>query len=137
MISLKEFLGGADWIMVPLIHQHNIEDFLPKLNLLRAVYGKPMYVSSGYRFYEDHLRIYKSKGIPESKIPWGSLHLQGLACDFADPYGHLAAYCKANCKNPTHPIVVEGLYFEDFNHTRGWVHVQAKPPRSGKRIFIP
>jgi len=45
--------------------------------------GQPVTITSGYRSLQDHLRIYKQKGITDkSKIPMGSYHLKGLAADF-------------------------------------------------------
>lgn len=45
--------------------------------------GQPITITSGYRSLQDHLRIYKEKGITDkSKIPMGSYHLKGLAADF-------------------------------------------------------
>lgn len=30
-----------------------------------------------------------------------------------------------------------GVYFEDFNYTPSWTHIQIVPPKSGKRIYVP
>jgi hypothetical protein len=57
-----------------------------------------------------------------------------LAVDFVDDEKQtLGKWCLTNIK-----VLEElGLYMEDLRHTKGWVHLQNTPPRSGKRIFIP
>lgn len=92
-----------------------------------------MKVTSGLRTREDQLRIYKAKGIPESKIPWGSKHLTGGAVDIFDPEKKLQAWCLANIPE----LEAADLYCEDFGSTPNWVHFQIFPPKSGKRFFMP
>jgi hypothetical protein len=78
------------------------------------------------------LRIYAAKGITDkAKIPMKSLHLRGAAVDIADPSGKLMLWCKSNVD------ILEqvGLWCEEG--TKGWVHFQSQPPRSGKRFFLP
>lgn len=137
-ITFKEVQGRHNVADIPIAHQHNIEELLKRINILRAAYGKPLRVTSGYRSMQDHLRIYSQKGITDkSKIPMGSQHLYGCAVDFADPKGELQAWILAN------PQVIEqaDLYLEDFKATKGWVHCQWKPFRSykagGTRFFMP
>lgn len=133
MVTFKELLSGNELSSVPINHQHNLEELLKRVNKLRSAYGKPMTVSSGYRSMQHHKDIYRSKGVPDSKIPMKSNHLYGRACDFADPKGELQAFITANI-----PLIEEiGLWFEAFSHTKGWVHCQIIPPASGTRFFIP
>lgn len=115
-------------------HEANILKLLQAVNEFRKAYGKPMFVTSGYRTMADHLRIYREKGITDtSKIPMKSNHLFGLAVDFADPSNHLKLFVKQNL-----PLMEKlGLYFEHFDATVGWLHVQIVPPRSGSRFFRP
>lgn len=138
MITLKELLNGHNIQFVPIAHQQNLEDLQDKLNKFRSAYGKPMVVTSGYRSEEEHLAIYKKKGITDkAKIPMKSKHLAGQACDFADPNADLWKFCIVNlslCKSL-------GLWLEDPRWTHGrlgnWTHFQSVAPASGKRIFVP
>lgn len=134
MIKMEELLKGVELESLPAEHQANLLKLLEKLNKLRAAYGKPLNVSSGYRSESDHLRIYKEKGITDkSKIPMKSRHLYGLACDFADPKQELQKWIKDNVK-----LMEEiGLWIEDFSATKTWTHCQSVPPASGKRFFMP
>lgn len=110
----------------------NLLILLDKINIIRTVYGIPMIVDSGYRSIEDHLRIYREKGITDkTKIPMKSKHLYGQAVDIADHEGKLMLWCKAN----TQELERAGLWCEDGTH--GWVHFQIIPPSSGHRFFLP
>lgn len=121
---MKELLKDTDFNTLPKDHQDNLTKLLEALNKLRAAYGKPMRVSSGYRSLADHLRIYKEKGITDqSKIPMKSNHLFGLACDFSDADGKLKEWVNNNLQT----VIDIGLYMEDFAHTKTWLHVQIKP----------
>ena len=129
MISLKE-LNPKNFKTTPEIDD-NLTQLLTKINIIRTAYAKPMTVSSGLRDLEDHKRIYASKGIPDDKIPMGSRHLKGQAVDIADPNGKLYKWCKSN----EAVLIQAGLYCEEG--TKGWVHFQTVPPKSGKRWFLP
>lgn len=133
MISMKELLGDLVITDVPHAHQVNLEKLLKVLNEFRKAYGKPMRVTSGYRTPQIHRRIYGDPSNPLGAIPLKSNHLQGLACDFADPKMEIMNFILDN-KSLCETL---GLYFEDFDWTPGWVHMQIVPPRSGKRIFVP
>lgn len=50
------------------------EEFVKKLDLLRMFYGKPVYISSGYRTKEHNLAV---GGVSDSA------HLKGLAADLS------------------------------------------------------
>jgi uncharacterized protein YcbK (DUF882 family) len=103
----------------------NLLKLLDIMNKVRAAYGKPMIVTSGLRSQADQDRINPSA--PKSN------HLLGLACDISDPVGDVWVWCMQNMK------LMEnlGIYFEDKNSTKTWVHFQIVPPRSGQRIFKP
>jgi hypothetical protein len=119
MITLKE-LNPKNYETTAEVAA-NLDDLLVRVNKVRKGYGKPMRVSSGLRSQADQQRI--NPKAPKSK------HLTGQAVDIADPKGELKAYIKANPP--------DDLWFEDFDHTPGWVHMQSVPPKSGKRFFIP
>lgn len=116
--------------------QKNIDDLLIKLNKFRTAYALPMKVTSGLRTMEDHQRIYKeinekrkNQGLDPLKVPMGSAHLNGLACDFADPKGTLYDWAFSNQK-----LLEEiGLWAEEG--TKGWLHLQSRPAHN--RFFKP
>lgn len=123
MISAKE-LNSHGYDTSPEIAA-NLAELLNKMNQVRNAWGKPMIVTSGLRSAEDQARVNPSA--PKSK------HMTGQACDIADSDGSLASWVRANMK------LMEsiGFWFEDFDHTNGWVHFQSCPPKSGNRVFIP
>lgn len=124
MISRSEVLMGRDrdYPLTPPIHK-NLEKLLVALNKFRAVYGKPMIVTSGYR--PGHYN--RAAGGAKR-----SSHLTCEACDFADATGGLAKYCLENLK------LLEdcGLWMESPTKTKGWVHLQIRPV-PGVRVFQP
>jgi hypothetical protein len=108
----------------------NLADLLCRVNFLRAIYGHPLSVSSGYR--PGHFN--KAAGGAKN-----SSHLTCEAVDLRDPNGHFARW-----------IVLQGellerldLYVEDplpapgYKGTPGWVHIQSRKVPSGNRIFRP
>ena len=71
-----------------------------------------------------------------ASIPGAALHskhMTGEACDIADPGGELGRWVLDN----EQALVDVGLWCEAPSHTPTWVHFQTKPPKSGKRFFIP
>lgn len=129
MISEQEYLMGRD-TEFPLTAElkANMAKLLAALNKFRAIYGKPMYVTSGYR--PDYYNT-QAHGAPNSN------HIVCLACDFQDLDKSLGKWCVANLDT----LEACGLYIEDPKttriHTVGWVHMQCVPPASGHRVFIP
>lgn len=130
MITMEELAGdnfskNSSTVVLNLVETH------AKINYIRKIWNRPMIVTSGLRTLFHHLRIYRQKGIPKSKIPMGSCHLIGAAIDIEDVKGELMAWLKAN------PEILKdaGLWCEEG--TKGWVHFQIFPPRSGKRWFLP
>lgn len=125
MITRDEILMGRDK-QAPLtgLMEVNLRKLLKAINKLRDAYGKPMIVSSGYRPAAINATI---PGAAKK-----SNHMACLAVDLADS-GKLAEYCLNNLK-----LLEEfGLWMEDPAHTKGWVHLQCVPPRSGNRVFKP
>ena len=83
MIGREEILKGK--VCPPELEQ-NLFSLLFKLNRVRALYNKPMTVSSGFRDKNDQIRIYNAKGITdESKMHMGSKHFSCEAADIYDP----------------------------------------------------
>ena len=138
MITFKELIKNIQLNDIPIAHQQNLQDLLVKINVIRKAYGKPMTVSSGFRSISDHLRIYSEKGITDkSKIPMKSKHLEGKACDIADPNQELQKWCLENIAL----LEEAGLWLESFDYCKNWVHFQSVPYGSWKpgksRFFIP
>jgi hypothetical protein len=106
----------------------NLDRLLIAVNRLRALWGKPLIVSSGYR----PAAINKAAGGAKA-----SHHLHCAAVDFRDPEGLLARWLISRLD------VLEAcaLWMEDPQYTKNergrWVHCQIYPPKSGARIFKP
>lgn len=111
--------------------KENAFELIRRINAL--CFEPPMYFSSCLRSKSVHERIYKEKGVPENKIPWGSKHLYGKAVDVADPKNILKDFLSKNVDK----LEWNELWCEDFASTPGWVHFQSEPPKSGKRFFKP
>lgn len=132
MLEMKELLGKYKYDDLALEVRRNLDLLLERANKVRTAWGKPMTVTSGFRSMEDHLRIYREKGITDpAKIPMQSRHLTGRAVDIADANLELTAWLKAN------PKILEDaeLWCEEGN--KNWTHLQTVPPVSGKRWFLP
>lgn len=138
MITLKEILKNIDFNALPKTHQDNLMTLLERINKIRLAYGKPMFVTSGYRSMADHLRIYQELATKrgeifiEAKVPMKSKHLNGAAVDIADKDGKLFEWTKAN------ETLLEqiGLWCEEKDD-QARVHYQIFEPKSGKRFFKP
>jgi uncharacterized protein YcbK (DUF882 family) len=124
-IKRQEILMGRDKDY-PLTQEfeENLEKLLIAVNKVREAYGKPMIVSSGYR---------PGKFNNSAKGAKLSAHLTCEAADFRDADGSFAKWCLQNIRI----LVDAGLYMEEPAHTRGWVHLQTRPTRSGRRVFLP
>lgn len=155
LITKEELLAKSDPIEKE--YEPAFEEFYEKINTFRNKCGISMSPTSYFRSKARQIRIYKEKaqkkefpfenGIyDESKVPLGSKHMTGYACDFYDANKKLAEWvlenidwCRAN-----------GFYFENFganidtfkrdtklDKTPTWLHVQIVPPKSGRVIFNP
>ena len=133
MIAMKELLGGRPLNDLSIKQQQNLSELCKRLNVLRAAYGRPMIITSGFRTEQDHRRIYSAKGITGDDVPMGSRHLQGLAADIADN-GTLRHWLKNDPKAITLLEELE-LYCEEG--TTSWTHIQIGAPKSGNRWFLP
>jgi hypothetical protein len=128
MISKSEILMGRDKLFpddyTPQISD-NCDLLVEKLNVLRAVYGHPMIVASGYR------PPAVNSGTPNAAQK--SNHMLCLAADIKDVDGKFWNWCLANLDL----LTATGCYLEDRRWTPTWVHIQIVSPKSRKRIFIP
>jgi uncharacterized protein YcbK (DUF882 family) len=107
----------------------NLKVLFYRLMLLQTDFGKDLVITSGLRsqaFQYDLIQNGKSKAKKSN-------HILGAAADILDSDGSLAKWIQENI------VKMEeiGFWMESFTHTKGWVHVQIFPPKSGKRVFIP
>ncbi len=119
LISREEILKGQT---CPLNFETNLQKLLECLNAFRAIYGKSMIVTSGYRTPEHNASIGGASN---------SAHCLCMAADFADVSRDLSKYCLSN------EDILEtcGLWMENPDSTPTWVHLQIRPAIN--RIFIP
>jgi uncharacterized protein YcbK (DUF882 family) len=100
----------------------NLERLLLAVNIVRAEWGKPLTVVSGYR--PGHYNK-QAKGARRSS------HTICEACDFRDPDKSFAKWCLTNLDVLTRA----GLYMENPDFTPTWVHLQIRPTKN--RVFNP
>ena len=127
MISLKE-LNPHGYPTNPVIDK-NLAILLSRMNELRAIWGKPMIITSGLRSEEQQQEVIKAG----KSTARASLHLAGAAADCLDKDGSLGKWC---LENET-VLKTIGIWCEHPSATKGWLHVQIMPPMSGKRFFLP
>ena len=119
MITRNEILKGRE---LPKILEPYLDDLLNRLNELRAIWGKPMVITSGYRPPEYNKEIGGAKN---------SAHIYAMAADIWDPNKELAEFLSKDEK-----LLEElGFWMEDPKYTRNWVHLQTRPAKN--RIFKP
>lgn len=114
----------AQYPLTPEMEQ-NLTKLLTAINKLRTAYGKPMYVSSGYR----PAAINASVAGAAKK----SNHMVCLAVDFKDADRQISKWCLQNLSK----LEEYGLWMEAPLSTPTWTHLQVVPPKSGKRVFNP
>lgn len=139
MITIAQYYMGRDQAyakeLTPQKHL-NAANTVQRVNALIAAYeadGGVLYdhpvnksnVSSGWR--PQRVNASTAGAAPMSN------HMLCAACDIYDPDGHFDEWAL------DHPEVLEkiGLWQEHPSATKGWLHVQITPPRSGKRVFYP
>jgi hypothetical protein len=124
MINIKELLGNTKLEELDNELQANAIDLLDRVNKFRAEYGKPMYVTSGYRSPEHNAKIGGSKN---------SAHMSCQAIDFKDSDNAIKEFIAKDLD-----ILVRcDLYMEDPLVTTNWVHLSNRPTKSGNRVFKP
>jgi len=121
VISRDEILMGRD-AQFPLTPEleANLTALLEAVNKLRALYGEPMYVSSGYRPGPFNKAAGGAKNSP---------HMTCQAVDFHDADGKLKAWVTTDILEQC------GLWQEDPKSTPTWLHVDIRP--RAHRVFIP
>lgn len=138
MITMTELLSGNLISDVPQSAQRNLEELQKRLNKIRAVWGKPMIVTSGFRTVQHHIDIYRTKAFKAKKpfsmlqVPLSSRHIYGQACDILDSDGTLYEWCVKNIE-----LLEEAGLWCEVKDNEPRVHFQSKPPKSGLRFFKP
>lgn len=125
MINASEILMGREK-EYPLTKdmEYNLLGLIHKVNMLLMEYPNEVKVSSGYRPGKYNVNAKGAKNSP---------HLTCEAVDFADKDGEFAKWCILNVSL----LSKLGLYMEEPAHTKGWVHLQIRPVKSGRIIFKP
>jgi hypothetical protein len=129
VISIKEILMGRVKFedLSPEL-QANVTELHTKINLLRTAISRPLKVNDGLRRVGVDM---PKNGAAQSN------HYLGFAIDIDDDdSAWLWQWVLANLD-----LMQEiGLFMEDPRWTHGkgtWMHFQIRPPKSGKRIYIP
>lgn len=118
MISIKQITKDRP---IPEEFEHWLGILVHKTNMLCEFAGFEPIVSSGYRTMEEHLEIYRRKGVTDpAKIPMHSRHLSCQAVDLYDPDQKLQKIILDNQKW----FEDAGMFFEDFSYCKDWVHMQ-------------
>ncbi len=125
MISRAEIVPYG--IILTEAQDKNIIRLLSVMNRVRAEYGMPMYVTSGFRTQADEQRI-------DPQHP-NSLHTKGAAVDIYDPDPERRLWHW--CIEHMHLLVEIGAWLEDRLYSAGHVHFQIQAPPSGNRVFRP
>lgn len=128
MITREELLNGRDVAFPEDFTKEisaNIDQLLEIINQVRAAYGSPMTVSSGWR--PPSINASTPGAAPKSN------HMKGLAVDIRDTDGSLWQWTMGNLDL----MQRLGIFLEDRRWTPSWVHYQIVPPKSQKRIFVP
>jgi hypothetical protein len=100
----------------------NAADLAERVSKLITRLGVNASVSSGYR---------TQKANSGANGATRSAHMTGEAVDLVDKDGSLARMI-------TERLLEEfNLYMENPQFTKGWVHLQIRKTRSGKRVFNP
>lgn len=139
MITLAEYLRGHD-----RTHPHLLLSDL-RANALRTIEaanamlvlakgagvqiepaGDGRVVTSGWRPPDVNART--------AGAALHSLHMTCEAIDLHDPHGVIDDWLLTNADTVLRDLA---LWLEHPAATKGWAHVQMRPPRSGRRVFYP
>ena len=119
----------------------SLKKLFSKMDEVRELLGKPIMVHITFRTMAYHLGIYAKKnaervsqGLPELKVPMGSAHLSGDACDF-HAVGMTCDEVVAALKPELEQLEMR---MENNGLGASWVHLDTRPVGvSGKRFFLP
>jgi len=122
MITKEEMLKGKRYEDLIVEQQTNFDKLYIIINKLRELYNKPMIITNCVRTMEEHIEIYRKKGITDkSKIPMKSKHLYAQAIDIADSNLELTNWLKNN------PDIMQNLDIYCELNNSNWCHVQISP----------
>jgi len=121
----------------------NLKILFSKMDLIREFLDKPIIVHITFRTMEYHKKLYeqinakkKAQGLPEVKVPMGSPHLYGQACDFHANGLTCDEVVKLLLDN--NKLEEWQLRMEDNGVGANWVHIDIKSVgASGNRFFKP
>lgn len=124
-ITKDDYLMGRDKLS-PLSPEmvQKMHILLERVNKLLSLYGNEVKVSSGYRPAQINQSIGGAKQ---------SAHMTCEAIDLVDPNAHLCNWILNNL----HLLKQLGLFTENPVFTKGWVHLQIRPTKSGNLVFLP
>jgi hypothetical protein len=123
----------------------NAKLLIPVVNYIEEYLGLDFESTSGIRDMSEHLAIYKvlqaqdvAQGKPARPIPMRSSHLVGNALDFVSPKLNILDLQALFLREEMEEIYKKvGAWFERFDFTKTWIHIQRVPPASGNRFFKP
>lgn len=135
MITLSQYVGvhkdSPDWTAE---RKSNATELLNRVNALLGHLGRqgmPMQINpvTGSLVSGQTFGGFRPQSCPQG-APTSS-HKTGQGVDLFDP--------RENLDNAiTTDLLIEfGLYREAPSATRGWAHLTTRPPKSGKRTFLP
>lgn len=136
-MTMLDLLGNNLISDIPQEFQRNLEVTRDRANELEKRSGLSFTATSGFRSLQHHIDIYRTKALKEGRffsklqVPLNSRHLTGEAVDIADPTGAIYKWAYENQN------VLEELKLWCEKGTKGWVHIQTKPPKSDNRFFLP
>lgn len=105
--------------------RHNAKNLVYIVNILFERMGWPVALRSGWRPLKTNLAT------PNSALK--SKHMTGEAVDIVDEEGEVKNYLNDHQQY----LRDAGLWMEHPLATKGWVHLQIVPPKSGKQVFYP
>lgn len=153
MITSQMYFGTVNLAEVDPEHFNNAGILLFRTNKFLGLYDawllkrdsvlKPQThnVNSGYRTEKHNIEIYaainarrlahKPLPLPPQPIATKSTHLYGQGIDLADPYDLMKEFILSD--EGKKALEECDLYYEDFDYTDTWVHLQTKPFASYKK----
>jgi uncharacterized protein YcbK (DUF882 family) len=122
--------------------KNNLINTFQWMDKVREWVGKPITVTIALRTMKYHLELYKrinakrtAKGLPELRVPMGSMHLKGRAVDFV--------VVGMSCDDFKKKAIDEGkleewnLRMEDNGWGANWIHLDDKEVGPSGRFFKP
>lgn len=134
MITIEQYFMGRDRKFAGECDMHIVRN--AENTVLRTNQLKQLATLDGIVFPEDEVASGWRPGAVNDatcNAATGSTHLTAEGLDTRDPERQFARWCLRNL-----PLLEQiGLWMEDPRWTPTWVHLQIRPPKSGKRVYIP